>query len=71
VGASQVMQKCYNENNDNIRGEITLETVGNCKSQYNILSYHGPESVLTDHYFGNVQLRRLQNSNIFQVSQIP
>jgi hypothetical protein len=55
-------QKCHNENNDNNRKDNIPDTVENCKSQYNILAYHGPESVLKNQYFGKVHLRRLDIS---------
>jgi hypothetical protein len=57
-----ITQKFHNENNDNIWGENIQDTVGNCMSQYNILSYHGAVRVLKDHYLVKVQLRRLEIS---------
>jgi hypothetical protein len=60
VRALYISQKFHNENNDNIWGENISGTVGNCKSEYNILSYHGPERVSRDDYFPcyDSQIRR-------------
>jgi hypothetical protein len=63
VGASHISQTYHNENNDNIRNKDISGTVGNCKSQYNLLSYHGPETVLRDQYvFPKMQVRILEIS---------